>query len=362
MKRIVIQITGLVLVLLLLSCSGRAQTIKQENKTMKQQAEIYLAGGCFWGTEQFLKQINGVLDTQVGYANGHGTDPTYEAVCTDTTGFAETVHIVYNPKMLSLTLLLQLYFQSIDPTTLNRQGGDVGTQYRTGIYYTDEADLPLIRAELHKLGQQYGRAIVIEVLPLKNFYDAEDYHQDYLVKNPAGYCHIPQAMFDMARRANGSTPVLKTYPRKTTEELKQLLTPLQYEVTQHGATEQPYVNAYDSEFGPGIYVDITTGEPLFLSTDKFDSGCGWPAFSKPIDNHLLDKKHDLSHGLDRVEVRSAESGAHLGHVFNDGPVSGGGLRYCINSASLRFIPQEDMQKEGYGAYLPLIQPLPKVQH
>lgn len=345
----------LLMVLLCVSCMGNGQTKEKEKKVMTNHAELYLAGGCFWGTEHFLKQIDGVLNTQVGYANGNGTDPTYEQVCTDRTGFAEAVRIEYNPDVLPLSMLLQLYFKTIDPTSLNRQGGDVGSQYRTGIYYTDKRDLPLIQAEMQKLAQVHSRRIMIEVLPLKNFYDAEDYHQDYLDKNPAGYCHIPQALFDMARQANKSSEEEKEYRKPSDEQLRAKLTPLQYDVTQHAATERPYDNEYNNEFREGIYVDITTGEPLFLSTDKFDSGCGWPAFSKPIDNHLLQEVQDNSHGMKRIEVRSSKGNAHLGHVFEDGPKEKGGLRYCINSASLRFVPKETMEKEGYGKYMKLLQ-------
>lgn len=362
MSKSAIQTLCLLLAVLFMNCHGRAQSFKEKEDRMKQQAELYLAGGCFWGTEQFLRQIDGVVETEVGYANGRGTDPTYEEVCTDTTGFAETVRVVYDPRRLSLSLLLQLYFQTIDPTTLNRQGGDVGTQYRTGIYYTDEADVPMIRGEMDKLRKQYDRAVMIEVLPLKNFYRAEDYHQDYLEKNPGGYCHIPQALFEMARQANRATTGVRHYAKKGDDELRKQLTDLQYEVTQHGATERPYQNEYNDEFRPGIYVDVTTGEPLFLSTDKFESGCGWPAFSKPIDRHLLEEKHDSSHGMHRTEVRSAVGNAHLGHVFDDGPRESGGLRYCINSASLRFVPKEQMEREGYGDYIRLIEPLPKHRH
>lgn len=362
MKLLEIKMVFLLTIWCTLGCTSKAQTSQLEDRTMKNKAEIYLAGGCFWGTEQFIKQINGVLRTEVGYANGIGKDPTYEQVCTNKTGFAETVQIEYNPKVLPLTLLLQLYFQTIDPTALNHQGGDFGTQYRTGIYYTDEADLPLIRAEMDKLSKQIDKTIMVEVLPLKNFYRAEDYHQDYLVKNPTGYCHLPTALFEMARKANRSSAQEKIFAKPEDGVLKERLTPLQYQVTQQAATERPFDNAYDKEFRPGIYVDVTTGEPLFLSTDKFDSGCGWPAFSKSIDNHLLQENHDKSHGLDRVEVRSATGDAHLGHVFNDGPKSSGGLRYCINSASLRFIPKDQMEKEGYGEYIRLIEPLPLNHH
>lgn len=163
--------------------------------------EIYLAGGCFWGTEHFLKQIAGVVATQVGYANGHGENPTYEQVRSNTTGFAETVKVQYDAQTVDLSFLLQLYFQTIDPTSLNRQGEDYGTQYRTGIYYTDELDLPVIEHEVAVLAEKYEVALALEVLPLKNFYPAEEYHQDYLDKHPDGYCHIGPALFEMARKA-----------------------------------------------------------------------------------------------------------------------------------------------------------------
>jgi len=342
------------------SCTSRNKT--NNNKTMNNNAEIYLAGGCFWGTEHYLKQINGVLKTEVGYANGNIKNPTYREVYTDATGFAEAVRVEYNPEVLPLSLLLQLYFESIDPTSVNQQGNDRGSQYRTGVYYTNKEDLPLIRAELTKLEGQYSEYLAVEVLPLRNFYTAEEYHQNYLDKNPTGYCHLPKALFEHARKANDSTAKPIQFKRATTEELKNKLTALQYEVTQHEATERPFENEYNKEFRPGIYVDITTGEPLFLSSDKFESGCGWPAFSKPIDNHLLNISTDTSHGMVRNEVKSKKGNAHLGHVFEDGPTETGGLRYCINSASLRFIPKEEMEKEGYGAYIKLITPPKPHQH
>lgn len=157
---------------------------------MEKTSEIYLAGGCFWGTEHFLKQIRGVKHTEVGYANGNTASPTYKEVCTDKTGFAETVKVVYNPREVSLELLLNLYFQTIDPTSINRQGHDQGTQYRTGIYYTDKADLTIIQNAVCELAKEYSRPLALEVEPLKNFYNAEEYHQNYLDKNPDGYCHL----------------------------------------------------------------------------------------------------------------------------------------------------------------------------
>lgn len=164
--------------------------------------EIYFAGGCFWGTEHYFKQINGVIATEVGYANGNTQSPTYEEVYTDTTGYAETVHIVYNPELISLRLLTELFFRSIDPTALNRQGDDIGTRYRTGVYYTQSTELPLLKEIFSEVENKIGEPLAVELEPLRNFYKAEEYHQDYLDKNPAGYCHIPYALMAMARKAN----------------------------------------------------------------------------------------------------------------------------------------------------------------
>lgn len=322
-------------------------------KPMKNQAEIYFAGGCFWGTEHFLKQIRGVESTQAGYANSTVLNPTYEQVCSGKTNAAETVKVVYDPEIVKLSLLLDLYFQTIDPTSLNRQGNDRGTQYRTGIYYTDKADLPAINQAVKTLAVQYKSPLAVEVEPLKNFYPAEAYHQDYLDKNPGGYCHINPALFNLAKKANAA-PAAKVYQKPDDATLRQKLSAEQYAVTQKSATEPAFQNEYWNEHRPGIYVDITTGEPLFVSTDKFDSGCGWPSFSKPIQKNLIEEKKDASYGMVRTEVRSKSGDAHLGHVFTDGPKDKGGLRYCINSASLRFIPKDKMQAEGYGEYLPLV--------
>ncbi len=310
--------------------------------------KIYLAGGCFWGTEHLLSLVEGVVKTTAGYANSLVPDPTYEMVCTGRTGAAETVEVVYDDHAVGLSELLTIYFRSIDPLSLNRQGNDVGTQYRTGIYYTDPADLPVIEAVVATVQRRHPQQkLAVEVAPLANFYPAELYHQEYLYKNPRGYCHISPELF---------AEVKNRKPRDTQDksELRARLTPLQWEVTQNGATERPFVNEYDHEFRPGIYVDITDGTPLFVSTRKYDSGCGWPAFSRPINPGLITAHTDTSHGRIRTEVRSASSGSHLGHVFPDGPADQGGLRYCINSASLRFVPASRMEAEGYGDLLPLV--------
>jgi peptide methionine sulfoxide reductase msrA/msrB len=163
--------------------------------------EIYLAGGCFWGTEHYFKQLQGVLDTEVGYANGYTPSPTYQDVCTDQTGYAETVRIVYDPSVVSLAFLLRMYFKAIDPVSVNRQGHDEGTQYRTGIYFTDPSDQTIIRQCCQAEQAHHSQPLAVEQQPLSNFYKAEDYHQDYLDKNPDGYCHLPHALFDMARNA-----------------------------------------------------------------------------------------------------------------------------------------------------------------
>jgi peptide methionine sulfoxide reductase msrA/msrB len=318
--------------------------------------EIYFAGGCFWGTEHYLKLIRGVEETKVGYANGNYPNPTYKEVCYGDTGFAETVKVTYNPKAVSLELLIDLFLKTIDPTSLNRQGGDIGTQYRTGIYYIEEVDKPIIEKKLQVLQQEYEKPIVVEVMPLLNFYEAELYHQDYLEKNRGGYCHIGKDLFEIAKRANQymETEDYNPFTKPSDAVLKQRLNNMQYSVTQENATEPPYKNEYWDNEDEGIYVDIVTGEPLFLSKDKFDSGCGWPSFAKPIDYNKLDEEIDDSFGMIRTEVRSKRGNSHLGHLFNDGPRELGGQRYCINSASLRFIPKQSMEREGYAHYLYLL--------
>ncbi len=337
-----------------LACANNRAGQTEKKEDMKSTKDIYLAGGCFWGTEHFLKLIDGVETTQVGYANGNIANPTYKQVCTGTTDFAETVKVQYDPVKVDLAFLIDLYFKTIDPTSVNKQGNDRGTQYRTGIYYTDPEDLSVIQETVHRLAATYTRPLAVEIKPLENFYPAEEYHQDYLDKNPGGYCHIHPELFDLARKAKMPKKSAPVYSKPDDAALRSKLTPEQYAVTQKNATEPAFHNDYWDEHRPGIYVDITTGEPLFVSTDKFDSGCGWPSFSKPIDRKLIQEKTDTSHGMVRTEVRSAAGDAHLGHVFTDGPADKGGLRYCINSASLRFIPKDKMKAEGYGDYIDLV--------
>ena len=313
-------------------------------------SEIYLAGGCFWGLEKYLAAIPGVQATQVGYANGATENPTYEEVCNQNTGHAETVQVIYDAGVLSLEFLLKLYYEVVDPVSHNRQGGDTGEQYRTGIYFVSEEDRPVIERSIMQLQGRYHKPVAIEVMPLRNFSPAED-HQKYLDKNPGGYCHIGKEQFERAARVLVNPTA---YPMPDADSLRKKLTPAQYEVTQHSATEPPFQNEFYQTFMSGIYVDIATGEPLFSSSDKFESGCGWPSFSKPIDPDVIREKSDISHGMMCTEVRSRAGNSHLGHVFHDGPEKSGGLRYCINSASLQFIPKKDMEREGYGYLLSLI--------
>lgn len=318
------------------------QNTEQKSMIKPQQnlREIYLAGGCFWGVEAYMERIYGVKDAISGYANGNTDKTSYPLL--SVTDHAEAVKVTYDANQISLDKLLQYYFKVIDPTSVNKQGNDRGRQYRTGIYYQDSADKSVIDRAIATLQTKYKNKIQIEVEPLKNYTEAEEYHQDYLKKNPNGYCHIDITQAD--------EPMIneKDYPKPSDETLKATLTPLQYSVTQNKHTERSFSNEYWDNFQPGIYVDVTTGEPLFSSNDKFESGCGWPSFTHPIAKEVVHYQTDNSFNMQRTEVLSRSGNAHLGHVFDDGPKDKGGLRYCINSASIKFIPLAEMEKAGYG--------------
>jgi len=310
------------------------------------------AGGCFWCMVEPFEELPGIHRVLSGYMGGTKPNPTYEEVKTGTTGHREVVSIEFDPDIFPYFKLLELYWMQIDPTDDGGQFHNRGPQYRTAIFYYTEEQRELAEASKRELAAsgRFEGPIVTEIAPAGPFYPAEEYHQAYHKKQPYRY--------KMYRKASGRDDFIAKHwrIRKDPGELRRRLTPLQYEVTQNSATEPPFRNAYYDHFEEGIYVDIVSGEPLFCSKDKFDAGCGWPSFTRPIHKGGVTEHLDLSHGMVRVEVRSLEADSHLGHVFPDGPPDRGGLRYCINSAALRFIPKSEMEKEGYGAYLVLFEP------
>ena len=263
------------------------------------------------------------------------------------TGFRETVRVEYDPAKVSLDHLLLAYFYVIDPTVLNKQGNDTGTQYQTGIYYTNTQAQAVVE-RIVELERGRHKVFAVEVGPLKNYYPAEEYHQNYLDKNPGGYCHISPAKIKLLSTLKIDAGA---YKKPAAETIRDKLTAEQFQVTQQNGTELPFRNEFWDKFAKGIYVDIVTGEPLFSSSDKYQSSCGWPAFTKPIEAPLIIERKDTSHGMVRTEVRSRSGDSHLGHVFTGDSESPNGVRYCINSASLRFIPYEQMEAEGYGYLL-----------
>ena len=322
-------------VLLLSGCAAERQRIPREKDTqgtdMAGQSSdmsgeegmymdttenvIYLAGGCFWGMEQLMQSIPGVIDAQSGYANGTcEADATYQTVCKGDTGFRETVRVAYDPEQVSLDALLLAYFYVIDPTVQNRQGNDRGSQYQTGVYYTNDKARETVE-RIADIERGRSEKFFVEIGPLKNYYPAEEYHQNYLEKNPNGYCHIPREEMELFSRLRIDPG---DYRKPAAETIRDTLTAEQYRVTQ-------------------------------------ESGCGWPAFTKPIEGPAVVEKEDLSHGMRRTEVRSRAGDSHLGHVFTGDPESPNGVRYCINSAALRFVPYARMESEGYGYLLNLFE-------
>jgi peptide methionine sulfoxide reductase msrA/msrB len=312
---------------------------------------IYFAGGCFWGMEHLMKQVPGVLATAAGYANGQSDGPPdYALVCTGKTGYRETVEVVYDDAEVSADSLIYLFFKAVNPAQRNRQGNDLGTQYQTGIYFTDEATGQTVGRIMAEEARRHDR-FYVEAGPLRCFYPAETDHQDYLDKHPGGYCHIRPGLF---AEAAALTVPAEAYPLADEAALRANAGDETWRVAREAATEMPFTGAYWKTDAPGIYVDALSGEPLFSSGDKYPSACGWPSFTKPIDPNVAEYYADHSHGMERVEVKSRVAGAHLGHVFEGDPESPNGVRYCINSAALRFIPLAEMEAQGYGAYLPLV--------
>ncbi|UNU73993.1 bifunctional peptide-methionine (S)-S-oxide reductase MsrA/peptide-methionine (R)-S-oxide reductase MsrB [Moraxella nasovis] len=326
---------------------------------------IYLAGGCFWGLEAYFERIDGVVDAVSGYANGNTANPSYQEVIAGS-GHAETVKVTFDTDRLSLEDILAYYFRVIDPISVNKQGNDRGVQYRTGVYYTDASDRAVIANALYDLSKKFNQPIAVQNEALTHFYEAEDYHQDYLTKNPNGYCHIdvskayvPLENKTQSTHLSPATTLAdalnpKRYQNFDKATLKDKLTHAQYNITQNAGTERAFSHAYDHLFEKGLYVDIVSGEPLFLSSDKYNSGCGWPSFTKPIDPAVITRHEDNSFYMKRTEVRSRVADSHLGHVFEDGPKDKGGLRYCINGDALLFVPFDELDAKGYGAVKSLL--------